>query len=819
MHTRPTQPLSADADSGTWGGLSPGDVIGPYTLVAPLGEGGFGAIFLADQATPVRRRVAMKFVKAGLDSRGVLARFEAERQALAIMDHPHIAKVFDAGATPAGRPYVVMEYVPGLPITEYCDRERLSIRDRLVLFLDVCDAVAHAHAKGVIHRDLKPANILVSGLESGERVVKVIDFGIAKAVQRGMGEPMMTEAGALIGTPEYMSPEQADASHDIDTRTDVYALGVVLYELLTGVLPFDPRELRAAGDAEIRRIIREVDPPRPSTRLTQASPTAASAAQARGLRPDDLSRALRSELEWIPLRAMRKARRERYRSPSDLADDIRNYLTGRPLLAGPESVTYRLTKFARRHRAGVAAACVVALALIAGLAIAASASVETSRARRESEAVTAFLSDMLAAATPESRGRDVPMRAVLDQASGTIDQRLAGLPRAEATLRRTIGQAYQSLGEFDKAATHLERSYDIRRDEFGRHAPETVRALGDIGGLRVQQGRYDDAVDLCTRALDDWRGNPDDYVPAGIKNNLAAAYNRLGRTAEAIELQRDAVRGLARALGPTHEHTLGSTMNLASMLADRGDPLEAERLLTEVVKGWRDNHPDTHPGSTLARTELAGIYMLLQRYPQAEAMYREVAAIQARSLGEQHPAAARTRANLGTVLSRQGRTDEAIDISERAWAAMFDALGPGHMDTLSVAVSLLGMYEAGEWPASVRERVGPVIATLRAVAQEATAPPTSLNDAAWFLLTVEPASLRDPALALRASTIGCERARTLRDPFLWSYLDTLAKAQAMSGQRDRAAETQREAISLLPATQERYRAEMEQRLREYTGTP
>jgi serine/threonine protein kinase len=819
MHTRPTQPLSADADSGAWGGLSPGDVIGPYTLVAPLGEGGFGAIFLADQATPVRRRVAMKFVKAGLDSRGVLARFEAERQALAIMDHPHIAKVFDAGATPAGRPYVVMEYVPGLPITEYCDRERLSIRDRLVLFLDVCDAVAHAHAKGVIHRDLKPANILVSGLESGERVVKVIDFGIAKAVQRGMGEPMMTEAGALIGTPEYMSPEQADASHDIDTRTDVYALGVVLYELLTGVLPFDPRELRAAGDAEIRRIIREVDPPRPSTRLTQASPAAASAAQARGLRPEDLSRALRAELEWIPLRAMRKARRERYRSPSDLADDIRNYLAGRPLLAGPESVTYRLTKFARRHRAGVAAACVVAVALVAGLGVAFSASIETARARRESEAVTAFLSDMLSAATPEARGRDVPMRDVLDQASGTIDQRLAGLPRAEATLRRTIGQAYQSLGEFDKAATHLERSYDLRRTEFGPHAPETVRALGDIGGLRVQQGRYDDAVDLCTRALDDWRGEPDAFVPAGIKNNLAAAYSRLGRTVEAIELQRDAVRGLARALGPTHEHTLGSTMNLASMLADRGDPLEAERLLTDVVKGWRENHPDTHPGSTLARTELAGIYMLLQRYPQAEALYREVAAIQARSLGEQHPAAARTRANLATVLSRQGNVAEAIDITERAWADMFDALGPGHVDTLSVAVSLLGMYEAGEWPQSIRERVGPVIATLRAVAQEATAPPTSLNDAAWFLLTVEPASLRDPALALRASTIGCERARALRDPFLWSYLDTLAKAQAMNGQRDRAAETQREAIALLPATQERYRAEMEQRLREYTGTP
>ncbi|MDX2132391.1 MAG: serine/threonine-protein kinase [Planctomycetota bacterium] len=815
METQPTKPPSGEVGSGEWGGLNPGDVVGVYTLVSPLGEGGFGAIYLAEQSSPVRRRVAMKFLKAGLDSLGVLARFEAERQALAIMDHPNIAKVFDAGATPAGRPYFVMEYVPGVAITEYCDREKLGLRDRLALFLDVCEAVAHAHAKGVIHRDLKPSNILVSRPEAGERVVKVIDFGIAKAVQRaGRHEAQVTEAGAFIGTPEYMSPEQADGSQDIDTGTDVYALGVVLYELLAGVLPFDPRELRAKGEYEIRRIIREVEPPRPSTRLGQGA-TAERAASVRGVRVEELARSLRSELEWIPLRAMRKSRKERYRSPLDLADDIRNYLAGRPLIAGPESVFYKMSKFARRNRAGVFAGGAVAAALVGGMGVAMYASVEAGRARREAELTTAFLSDMLSAATPEGRGREVPMRVVLDRASGTIASRMRDVPRAEASIRRTIGQAYQSLGEFDRAAEHIERAYEIRRAELGASHPDTVRAMADIAGLRINQGRYEESATMSREALEAWRGDPNAFVPVGIKNNLAAAYARLGRANEAIEMQREAVVGLAAAMGPRHPHTLGATMNLASLLTDRGDVQEAERLLVGLIESWRQAVPEDHPGATLARSELAGLYMKTGRLREAEATYRAVLAIEVGALGEDHPSTARTRANLGLVLEKQERVDEAREELERAWRVLHDALGPGHADTMSVASSLLSMYESADWPDAVRAMVPALVQTLRAVAADETASPTMLNDAAWFLLHAQPPSERDPGLALQASWRACERAKAGGDPLLWSYLDTLALAQARTGANAEAATTQRRALELLPKSDEHYRAEMTARLHEY----
>src|SRR5262245_31522268 len=346
----------------------PGTVIGPYKLMEQIGEGGFGLVFVAEQQRPVYRRVALKVIKPGMDSRQVVARFEAERQALALMDHPNIARVFDAGATAAGRPYFVMELVNGVPINTFCDSDRLTTRERLALFVSVCSAVQHAHQKGVIHRDLKPSNVLVTS-HDGTPVVKVIDFGVAKAIGQQLTEKTIyTQFTQMVGTPLYMSPEQAGQSGlDIDTRTDIYALGVLLYELLTGTTPFDEERLRAAGFDEMRRIIREEEPARPSTRISTLGQAAVTVSVNRQTDPKRLSRLCRGELDWIVMKALEKDRNRRYESANGLAMDVQRYLADEPVLACPPSLTYRLRKFVRRHKGPVVAASLVILALLGGI--------------------------------------------------------------------------------------------------------------------------------------------------------------------------------------------------------------------------------------------------------------------------------------------------------------------------------------------------------------------------------------------------------------------------------------------------------------------
>jgi len=676
-----------------------GKIIGNYKLLESIGEGGMGTVYLAEQIKPVKRRVALKIIKLGMDTKQVVARFEAERQALAVMDHPNIAKVYDAGATNTGRPYFVMELIRGMPITEYCDKHKLTTRERLEIFIPVCQAIQHAHQKGIIHRDLKPSNMLVA-VQEDKPVPKIIDFGIAKAIEHRLTErTLFTEQGQLIGTPEYMSPEQAEMSGlDIDTRTDIYSLGVMLYELLVGVLPFDPKTLRETGFSEIQRIICETDPPKVSTRLSSLGDTQTSIAEQRKTDPDSLHNQLKGDLDWITMKAMTKDRTQRYASASELAADVIRHLKHEPILASPPSTLYRFKKYIARHKIGVAATTLVILAIFIGII---GTSIGLFRAKRaekiaEEEAKTAqevsdFLVELFKVSDPgEARGNTITAREILDKGAKQIDQQLGGQPLIQARLMATMGQVYHNLGLYEQAEQLLERMLVIRRKALGEEHLQVARGLLHLIWLYRSQGRYAEAVPLCRQAIDIMESTlgPDHPDVARAFSTFGTILRDLGDYEEARQLLEQAITISEKVMGPDHIDVARSLYHLGWLLKLTGQYDEAKSSYERALQIMEKELGSDSPSVAWCLNDLAVIHQDLGNYEEARSLLERSLTIEEKIFGPEHPALSAVINNLGALFWYLGDYDEARTYWERTLKIREKVLGPDHPDVAGIIYNL-----------------------------------------------------------------------------------------------------------------------------------
>jgi serine/threonine protein kinase/tetratricopeptide (TPR) repeat protein len=681
--------------------LDAGAIIGPYHLLQRIGEGGMGEVWLAEQKEPVRRRVAVKLIKAGMDTREVVARFQSERQALALMDHPAIAKVFDAGSTPQGAPYFVMEYVAGVPIADYCDNHRLNTRERLQLFMQVCEGVQHAHQKAIIHRDLKPSNILVTEVD-GRPVPKIIDFGVAKALTQKLStDTMFTRLGALVGTPEYMSPEQANSSgEDIDTRTDVYSLGIIFYELLAGAHPI---ELRKVAFEEFLRRLREDDPPKLSTKIrAQDAATTTELARNRQTEPPALVKEMRGELDSIALKALEKDRSRRYGSPSDFAADIGRYLNNEPVLAVPPSMAYRARKFARRYRVALVTACAFALVLIAAAVISIRQSIRANRETAVAQAVNDFLqNDLLSQASAANQSGpsakpdpDLKVRTALDRAAVRIAGKFNNEPEVEAAIRDTIGKTYTSLGIYPEARKQLEEALRLRTEALGAENPQTLRTASELAWLAYLQAKYREAEALGSRTLELQRRvlGPEHPDTLFTMSTLAGVYRYQGKYAQAETLNSQILEIRRRVLGPENPETLFSLNNLAGTYSSQHKYAQAETLFSQDLELERRILGPEDPHTLISMNNLAQTYSSQGKYAQAEALYGQALEVRRRVLGPEHPDTLSTLTDLGEIAARQGKYAQAEPFYSQALEGDRKVLGPEHPITVRCMANLGFVY-------------------------------------------------------------------------------------------------------------------------------
>jgi serine/threonine protein kinase/tetratricopeptide (TPR) repeat protein len=730
-----------------------------YKIRQEIGEGGMGTVYLAEQLRPVRRKVALKLIKLGMDSRNVLARFESERQALALMEHPNIARVLDAGAAADGRPFFVMELVKGIPITEYCDTHRLDLNARLALFRQVCSAVQHAHQKGIIHRDLKPSNILVEAHDQ-EPVPKVIDFGLAKATSglRLTEQSLFTAFGSVAGTPLYMAPEQAVFNAlDVDTRADIYALGVILYELLTGTTPIAREMVQRAALDEMLRVIREVEPPAPSSRIS-TSEALPSLAVNRQVEPARLSRLVRGDLDWIVMKALAKERGRRYASALGLADDIEHYLNHEPVAAGPPTAAYRLRKFVRRNRTQVTAAALVLLALILGVIGTTVGLFEARRQKRQAEkglAQVTKMNDILGSIfkdlNPANAQKDgKPLTAVLgerlERATAEIEGEATGDPLAVARMQMTLGASQLGLGYPDRAIVLFTKARATFTAALGPDHPDTLQSMNNLALTYFHAGQNDRAMSLFDETLTLLRAKqgPDHPYILTSMNNLANCYDAAGQNERALKLREETLAMQKARLGPDHPDTLMSMGNLANSYLNDGQNDRAMRLCEETLALQKERLGPDHPDTLRSMNNLAFNYVAAGQIDRALKLREETLALQKTRLGPDHLDTLMSMNNLANSYADAGQNERALKLREETLIPWKTKLGPDHPDTLGSMSTLAESYAA-----------------------------TGQNERAL--------KLYDETLALARAKLGPNH------PYTLEWLNSQARCLANSGRLDRAA--------------------------------
>lgn len=665
-----------------------------YRLGDLLGEGGMGAVYAAEQLEPVRRSVALKVIRAsGRASERIVARFELERQVLALLEHPNIARLYDAGVTPEGDPYFVMERVEGLAITKHADRAKLSVRERIELFLDVCHAIEHAHQKGILHRDLKPSNVLVAAAGAeGEPirrpVPKVIDFGIAKAIEGDLAsESAPTQLGLQVGTIGFASPEQLDpeAARRADTRTDVYGLGLLLYLLLAGEPPFTGRNATSLIDHILNA------EPEPLARRFATAESKGEIAASRGTDPASLARELSGDLEWIVRRAIEKRPQDRYPSVADLRADLERFLSDRPVLASPPSLAVKAKKFVRRNRLAVAAGALIALSLLAGVVATSFALIESRRAeaRAASEAAKAtavnqFLTDMLASAAPIESGRDVKVADLLDRASADLPRRFHERPEVEAALHLTLGVTYDGLGLAEPAKTEFGRALEIDRRMLGADDPVTLDAQTAYARALLGTGQLQEALGLIGRTVAAQRRvlSPDDPNLLDSRSAQVDILYELTRSEEALPISRDIVERLRRTLGRDDKRTISAEGQLAQILDRTGHLAESETLHRGLIARISKAKGADYPEVLALTNNLGNVLTSEKKFVEAESVYRDLGTRQLRIFGAEHPETLTTRHNLVRVLVEEGKLAEAEPLCRATLEARRRTLGPDHPHTL-----------------------------------------------------------------------------------------------------------------------------------------